>query len=224
MSRCSPALAPPDFASHTSVRDRTQPGPGRADTRRVAEAVYQLYGPRIYTLARRMLGHDADAEDIAQEVLLRVVRRVHTFRGDSLLTTWLYRVTVNATLGLRRKRAAARECQLHDPGEDSSDGLTPADPRAAAAPPDVKALGGELGARIEAAITRLPEIYRDPFLLADVENLSYAQICDVLGLSLPAVKSRLHRARLMLRDTLQPYLDGRGDGHLIPAVPGGGSR
>jgi RNA polymerase sigma-70 factor (ECF subfamily) len=190
----------------------------------VAEAVYRLYGPRIYTLARRMLGHDADAEDIAQEVLLRVVRRVHTFRGDSLLTTWLYRVTVNATLALRRKRAAARECQFRDPGEDSSDGLTPADPRAEAAPPDIKVLGGELGARIEAAIARLPEPYRDPFLLADVEHLSYAEICDVLGLSLPAVKSRLHRARLMLRDTLQPYLDGRGDGHLTPPIPNWGTR
>src|SRR5262245_1201438 len=76
--------------------------PRRAPT---AEQVVRDYAPRVYSLAQRMLGNDADAEDVTQDVLL-LVRKLDTFRGDAAVTTWLHRVTVNAALGLRRRRAA----------------------------------------------------------------------------------------------------------------------
>ncbi len=179
-------------------------GEAAVDLGRVVEEVYHQYGSRVYALAIRMLGNEADAEDVTQEVLLQVVRRLDTFRGESSLPTWLYRVTVNAVLALRRKRATARERLL---GEDAGDcpaaGLTT--PRRVRRPDD-EALGAELRGRLEAAIARLPDAYRDPFVLSDVERFSNAEICDLLGLSLPAVKSRLHRARQMLRDALRPYV------------------
>src|SRR5438270_2134697 len=79
------------------------------------EAVFREYGPRVYNLARRMLGNDADAEDVTQDVLLQVVRKLNTFRGDANLSTWLHRITVNAALGHRRKRARRQEHEEHDP-------------------------------------------------------------------------------------------------------------
>src|SRR5579864_4181035 len=73
------------------------------------EQVFREYGPRVYNLARRMLGNDADAEDVTQDVLLQVVRKLDTFRGDSAFPTWLHRVTVNAALANRRKRATREQ-------------------------------------------------------------------------------------------------------------------
>src|SRR6185312_3960582 len=146
---------------------------------------------------------DADAEDVAQDVLLQVVRGLDNFRGESTIMTWLYRVTVNAALALRRKRAAVRERQFAEgASEFCESGSQMAGFRTPPASPDAQALQGELRSRIETAIARLPENYRDPFILSDIEHLSYADITEVLGLSLAAVKSRIHRARLMLRDAL----------------------
>jgi RNA polymerase sigma-70 factor (ECF subfamily) len=175
----------------------------------VVEQIYWQYGSRVYALAMRMLGNEVDAEDITQEVLLQVVRRLDTFRGESSLPTWLYRVTVNAVLALRRKRATAKERFLGGAeGEGTAD--FPETGRSRPTPaPESEVLGGELKDRLDAAIARLPETYRDPFILSDVEHFSNAEICDLLGLSLPAVKSRLHRARLMLRDALLPYMEER---------------
>src|SRR5437016_7348796 len=82
-----------------------------------AERVFREFAPRIYSLARRMLGNDADAEDVTQEVLLQVVRKLDTFRGESAFPTWLHRVTVNAALNYRRKRAQQEEHRTHDPLE-----------------------------------------------------------------------------------------------------------
>jgi RNA polymerase sigma-70 factor (ECF subfamily) len=178
--------------------------------------VYAEHGGRVYALAVRMLGNDADAEDVTQEVLLQVVRSGDTFRGESLLSTWLHRVTVNAVLALRRKRATARERPFGDDwGAGEEPGAAPGRSRRFAAA-EAELLGGELRGRIEAAIARLPDAYRDPFVLSDVERFSNAEVCDLLGLSLAAVKSRLHRARLMLRDALEPYV-GAGGGRLAVA-------
>src|SRR5262249_5917831 len=116
---------------------------------------------------------------------------------------------VNAVLALRRKRATAKERQFAEAAGDEVCDLPPATNTRPAAPPELEVLGGELRDRLEAAIARLPGAYRDPFILSDVGHLSHAEICDILGLSLSAVKSRLHRARLMLRDTLQPYMEER---------------
>jgi len=164
-----------------------------------AEQVFRENASRIYSLALRMLGNDTDVEDVTAEVLMQVGRRLDTFRGESSLTTWLHRVTVNAALALRRRRAARREHETTRPGE----GPTPRRP--ASPDPVQQAMGREPAGLIRAATERLPTQYREVFVLADVEGLSDPEVAQRLGLSLSAVKSRLHRARLMMREALAPH-------------------
>jgi RNA polymerase sigma-70 factor (ECF subfamily) len=167
------------------------------------ERVFREYAPRVYNLARRMLGNDADAEDVTQDVLLQVVRKLDTFRGDAAFTTWLHRVAVNAALAARRKRPRRDEGRVHDPLEGfTEDGHHAGHVRPWPRLPDDFALDREEKQLIEQAVAGLPEMYRDVFVLADVEQLPNAEIGELLDLSVPAVKSRLHRARLMMRDSL----------------------
>ena len=173
-----------------------------------AEQVFREHAPRIYTLARRILGNDADAEDVTQDVLLQVVRKLDTFRGDAALPTWLHRVTVNAALAHRRKRATQDEHQARDPLENFlEDGHHQRPVRPWSVGPEQQALDHETRDLIERAIAGLPEIYRDVYVLADVEGLPNSEIADLLGLSVPAVKSRLHRGRLLMRDALAPHFE-----------------
>jgi RNA polymerase sigma-70 factor, ECF subfamily len=175
------------------------------------EQVFMDYAPRVYNLARRMLGNDADAEDVTQDVLLQVVRKLDTFRGEADFGTWLHRVTVNAALAHRRKRAHREEREIHDPLEHFLESGRHAGPvRPWSLEPDRQALDHETHELIEKAIAELPEIYRDVYVLADVEGLANADIGDILGLSLPAVKSRLHRGRLLMRHALAPHFEEVG--------------
>jgi len=171
------------------------------------ELVFREYAPRIYHIARRMLGNDADAEDVTQDVLVQVIRKLDTFRGDSQLTTWLHRVTVNAALAYRQKRANRQKRETHDADTDA---LEVSDGPVARwnVGPDEPVLAAEQTAVIEEAIGHLPGPFRDVYVLADVEGLPNQEIADLLGLSVPAVKSRLHRARLRMRDALAPHFEG----------------
>jgi RNA polymerase sigma-70 factor, ECF subfamily len=181
-----------------------------------AEDVFYAHAPRIYNLARRMLDHDADAEDVTQEVLLQIIRKFDTFRGEATLTTWLNRVTVNAVLLHRRKRARRRERQVNAPLD-----ILPEHERACAAmsprnTPDQQLMDQETQELIESAIARLPERYRDVYVLADIKNMPNAVIGEKLTLEVPAVKSRLHRARRMMREALTPHFYGGNDGVGLP--------
>jgi RNA polymerase sigma-70 factor (ECF subfamily) len=181
----------------------TSPGPPWTP-----EQVFQDYAPRIYNLARRMLGSDADAEDVTQDVLLQVVRKLDTFRGEAALPTWLHRITVNAALAHRRKRAVRQKHQVADPLEHYlEDGHMTGSVRPWSVGPERKVLDQETHQLIEEAIADLPEIYRDVYVLADVEGLPNAEIAQMLALSVPAVKSRLHRGRLLMRDALAPHFE-----------------
>jgi RNA polymerase sigma-70 factor (ECF subfamily) len=172
------------------------------------EQIYRDYAPRIYTLARRMLGNDADAEDVTQNVLLQMIQRLSTFRGDSAFTTWLHRVTVNAALTYRRNRAIREQHRVHDPLEDFTDeGKHRRPVKSWRLGPEKAVLDKESERIIEQAIARLPANYRDIYVLADVEDLPNAEIADMLGLSVEAVKSRLHRARLWMRQALASHFE-----------------
>jgi RNA polymerase sigma-70 factor (ECF subfamily) len=191
-----------------------QPGPileTNGDQRHRAltpEEAFEEYALRVYHLARRMLGNAADAEDVAQDVFLQVVRKLPTFRGDAAFSTWLYRVTVNAALAYRRKRAQQETQTLPETPEDfREDGKHHAPIRPWMIQPSQQALSQEAHEHIEKAIAGLPEIYRDVYVLADVEELPNAEIAEMLGLNLAAVKSRLHRARLLMRKALAPYFE-----------------
>ena len=173
-----------------------------------AEQVYHDYAPRVFNTARRMLSSDVDAEDVTQDVLLQVVRKLPTFRGDSAFPTWLHRVTVNAALSHRRKRAVREERRAGDPLDAYLDESSAEDPgRSWTLGPDALMLVRERRRQIERAVAALPEVYRQVFVLADVEGLPNGDIAERTGLSLPAVKSRLHRARLLMRDALAPYFE-----------------
>jgi RNA polymerase sigma-70 factor (ECF subfamily) len=185
--------------------EETHQGQGSPPT---PEQIFRDYAPRIYNLARRMLGSDADAEDVTQDVLLQVVRKLDTFRGESALSTWLHRITVNAALAHRRKRALHAQHQVHDPLDHFlEDGHHHRPVRPWSIEPDQEALDRETHEVIEKAIAGLPEIYRDVYVLADVEGLPNQEIAGMLGLSLSAVKSRLHRARLLMRNALAPHFE-----------------
>ncbi len=172
------------------------------------EQVFRDHAPRIYHLARRILGNDADAEDVTQDVLLQVIRKLDTFRGEAAFPTWLHRVTVNAALGLRRQRVSQDGHRVYDPLEQFGEGgHHPRPVRPWSVTPDQQALNQETRDLIEKAITRLPEIYRDVYVLADVEGLPNQEIADLLGLNVGAVKSRLHRGRLLMRDALAPHFE-----------------
>jgi RNA polymerase sigma-70 factor (ECF subfamily) len=172
------------------------------------ERVFHDYAPRVFHLARRMLGNDTDAEDVTQDVLMQVVRKLDTFRGESAFPTWLYRVTVNAALSNRRKRAQRENHHIHDPLESFLDDGHHARPvQAWSVRPEQAVLDRETHQLIEKAIAQLPELYRDVYVLADVEGLPNAEVAETLDLSLAAVKSRLHRGRLLMRDALAPHFE-----------------
>jgi RNA polymerase sigma-70 factor, ECF subfamily len=146
---------------------------------------------------------------VTQDVLLQVIRKLDTFRGDAQLTTWLHRVTVNAALAYRQKRANR---QKRETGDATDELLETAAPETAVkrwnVSPEDPVLAAEEAEIIEKAIGQLPEPFRDVYVLADVEGLSNAEIGEMLDLSVPAVKSRLHRARMRMRDLLAPHYEG----------------
>jgi RNA polymerase sigma-70 factor, ECF subfamily len=169
--------------------------------------VCEQYGKRVFNLARWFVLNPCDAEDVTQDVFLQVVRKLATFRGESELATWLHRVTVNAALGHRRKArvkstfsAIGSLERLIDRGRGLPGGHRPP------VPPDQQAQARELRGQINRAIARLPKKYRQVFLLADMNKMSTAAIATYVGITPGAVKSRLHRARGLLRTYLRPYL------------------
>jgi RNA polymerase sigma-70 factor (ECF subfamily) len=193
-------------------RPGTTPGPrgSHSPAPLSAEQVYHDYAPRVYHTARRMLRSEPDAEDVTQDVLLQVVRNLPSFRGESAFPTWLHRVTVNAALQHRRRSARP----VHTAGgllDDLPGGSgTGSAGRRWLRGPVSQLVDRESAALIERAIAALPDGYREALVAADLEGLPNQAIADRLGLSLPALKSRLHRARLMLRDALRPYFgEGR---------------
>lgn len=165
--------------------------------------IFEEYAPRVYHLARRLLGNAADAEDVTQNVFLQLVRKLSTFRGEAAFSTWLYRVTVNAALSFRRKRASHQMVSLPEPLDDfGAEGHHRAPVHPWTRGPEQETLDNETHQLIEAAIAELPENYRDVYVLADVEELPSDEIAGMLGISVSAVKSRLHRARLLMRKSL----------------------
>jgi len=187
----------------------SDPPPTTAAPTPTPESVFREFAPRIYHLARRMLGNDADAEDVTQDVLVQVIRKLDTFRGDAQLATWLHRVTVNAALAFRQKRANRQKRETTEAADDVLEAAPVGGPvKRWNVGPDEPVLAAEQAAVIERAIAELPGPFRDVYVLADVEGLPNQEIADMLGMSIPAVKSRLHRARLRMRDALAPHFEG----------------
>lgn len=189
-------------------------------------AVYELaerYGSKIYKLALRYLKNPEDAEEVTQDVLMKVHRNATAFRGDAAFASWIYRITFNAAMSRlrssRRERAVSdeRDRMLARARDDSG-----RSPRAAVRPdwsaiPDDLLLRAQLREAIAAAIRELPEIYRAPVVLRDVEGLSTEEASQRLKVKDQTLKSRLHRGRMMLRRRLQDFADGLRLHHPTPA-------
>lgn len=170
-----------------------------------ATALEQLiaqHQAQLYRFSMRMCRAPEDAEDVLQETLLSLARGVRGFRGGSSLSTWLYTVARNHCIRKRRRRAGAGEEQPMD-GHDEGSALELAD---AARSPEAEVAGREVEAALERAIAALEPGYREVLVLRDIEGLTAPEVAEVLGLGLPAVKSRLHRARLSVREAVAPAL------------------
>ena len=179
------------------------------------EVLVSRYERKVYALALKLTGNQADAEEIAQDVFLTIYQKLDTFRGESLLSSWIYRVTANAAfmkLRDRRKRAKVpfeEGTATPEGGDENMPAVTATYPQGDwSTSADAMLERGELGTKLSDAIAQLPEKFKLIFLLKDVQGLSNEEIADVVNMSVPAVKSRLHRARLFLREKLQEYVEG----------------
>jgi RNA polymerase sigma-70 factor (ECF subfamily) len=173
-----------------------------------ADRLVERYGDRVYRLAMRITGLNEDAEEAAQDALWTVARKIHMFKGESAFGSWIYRITANAAYQkLRTRRQKSAEIAIEDvlPSLDG-DGrhFEPMDDWSNRV--DEQALQGELRRVLQQAIDGLPADYRTALVLHDVEGLSNPDIAEALNISLPAVKSRVHRSRLFVRKQLADYL------------------
>lgn len=171
------------------------------------EALVEAHRDKVYGLALRMTRSDADAAEIAQDTFLSAYQHLKDFRGEAAFSSWVYRIAANhALMRLRHRRVAqAAENELKGPEFTEWGSLAEYPQSDWSRDAEGKALDAELGRAIQQATDQLPEGYREVFLLKDVEGLSYEQIAEATGASVPAIKSRLHRARLALREAIDAF-------------------
>jgi len=195
-----------DSTSEAALLARLQAG----DERAVADLAAE-YGTKIYQLAFRYLRNKEDAEEVTQDVLFKVYRKIDAFRGDAALSSWIYRITFNASMSRLRtsrnrpkdddRQAAVTEGQEFDapPPREVADWSDMA---------DESVLRGELRRRVFRAILALPAIYRAPVMLRDIQGMSTEEASQMLRVKDQTLKSRLHRGRLILRKQLADFAGG----------------
>ena len=172
----------------------------------------ERYGSRIYQLALRQLKNREDAEEVTQDVLMKVYRKISAFRGDSALSSWIYRITFNTAMSrLRTTRVRTLESGGSSGAHNSDvDGAATGAHEVAdwSALADDEIMRAQLRQRLVKALRGLPPIYRMPVLLRDVQGLSTEEASAVLRVKDQTLKSRLHRGRLILRDQLAEFAGG----------------
>jgi RNA polymerase sigma-70 factor (ECF subfamily) len=163
---------------------------------------------RVFNITYRMLGNRAEAEDVAQEVFITVFKTIESFREESKFSTWLYRVTVNHCKNrikyLARRHDRDRD-ELDETSQQTNGAVTGAPVRAAQ--PDKALASAQMEKLLQEAIAALDDDQRAVVILRDVEDLSIEEICEITGLPDGTVKSRLHRARLVLRKKMQRHVE-----------------
>jgi len=178
-----------------------------------SEAYNQLvnrYSQKIYRLAKHITQHDEDAEDVLQETFLKASEHLGDFQGQSKFYTWIVRIAVNESLMKLRKRKSDRTVPLDEPLDTGEDTVV----REIAVwdeDPEQKYSREELAQILDEAVQSLRPVFRTVFVLRDIEELSTEETAEALGISIPAVKSRLLRARLQLREKLTRFFKRKGD-------------
>ena len=163
------------------------------------------YERSVYVMALSYMKNDADAEDVSQEAFIRAFRKLESFRAESKFSTWLISITINeARTRLRRQALVRMEPLDQHPDEDK--GISPALLRDWREIPSEAVERAEVRNLIQLAVEQLPDIYRQVFLMRDVEELTINETAEALNISIPSVKVRLHRARMRLQKQLAPQL------------------
>jgi len=188
-------------ASEDELIGRMQAG----DATAVAE-LSSTYGPRIHQLAFRYLKNWEDAEEVAQDVLLKVHRKIGLFRGDAALSSWIYRITFNTAMSRLRTSRFRRphELQATDITTENGD-IAPMEPADWSSLADDRVLRAQMRERLIESLTHLPEVYRTPVILRDIQGLSTEEASAVLEVKPQTLKSRLHRGRLILREHMSEF-------------------
>ena len=163
------------------------------------------YERSVYVMALSYMKNAADAEDVAQEAFVRAFRKLSSFRAESKFSTWLISITINEARTRLRRQALVRMEPL-DQLPDEDKGISPALLRDWREIPSEAVERDEVRVLIQRAVEQLPEIYRQVFLLRDVQELTINETAEALNISIPTVKVRLHRARMMLQKQLAPQL------------------
>jgi RNA polymerase sigma-70 factor (ECF subfamily) len=168
------------------------------------------FGPRIQQLALRYVKNWEDAEEVTQDVLMKVYRKIDAFRGDAALSSWIYRITFNTAMSRLRSTRTSRATEIQKPeitSQEPSERVNsePADWSSLA---DDHVLRGQMRDRLIQALRQLPTVYRVPVILRDIQGLSTEEASAVLKVKPQTLKSRLHRGRLMLREHLSDFAGG----------------
>ncbi len=199
------------------LNDATLLDRARTGDRRALEELLSRHQRRVYRFGLKMCRDAEDAKDVLQETMLAVARTVKDFRGASSVSTWLYTIARSFCIKKRRRSKFAPEQEESlDAREPGTEARQVADPNRSA---EDEMAGRQIEAALEKAIAGLEPMYREVLVLRDVEGLTAPEVAEVMGLTVEAVKSRLHRARVAVREALAPMLGVPG----APAAPGDGA-
>ena len=169
------------------------------------------YGARIYQLAFRYMKNREDAEEVTQDVMLLVFRKIDAFRGDAALSSWIYRITFNTAMSRLRTLKHRRPAEVPHETVSRTDQAEPATQREVVDWSDLaddRLMRSEMRTRLMSALSALPDIYRAAVLMRDVQGFSTEEASGLLGVKPQTLKSRLHRGRLILRGQLADFADG----------------
>jgi len=198
------------------TNDETLLDAARQGDRRALERLLARHQRRVYRFGLKMCRDEEDAKDVLQDTLLAVARGVKDFRGASSVSTWLYTIARSFCIKKRRRSKFAPAAEASLEGDSATEVREIAD---TARGPDESLAGRQIEAALEKAIGELAPMYREVLVLRDVEGLTAPEVAEVLGLTIEAVKSRLHRARVAVREAVAPLL-----GVPEPAAPAAPAR
>ncbi|MFA9401446.1 MAG: RNA polymerase sigma factor [Anaerolineales bacterium] len=180
----------------------------KAGDREAFAAMVDAYSPKLYKLALRMSGDPLEAEEILQEAFLKAYRGLENFRGGSKLSTWLYRITANEAL-MRHRKHELEKVPIDEPLLLDNGAEIPRELKDWCCLPEAELMSAEAQDTLDIAINSLSPALRAAFVLRDLHGLSTREAADVLQISEAAIKTRLLRARLQLRETLSSYFSER---------------
>jgi RNA polymerase sigma-70 factor (ECF subfamily) len=202
--------APSPAASPGQPSDDELVARARARDLGAFEALIDRHEDRLYRVAMRLLRNEHDAQEVLQDALVSAWQNLDSFAGRAQFGSWIYRVTVNAALMLLRSRRRRPTVSVEDLAPGALDEAIGASHDAGSdwsKRPDEQLQSGELKQHIEVALDQLPEILRLVFVLRDVEGMSTEETAEILDITIPTVKTRLHRARLALRGAISRYFE-----------------